>query len=59
MKGGDSLTIGDETLVLSEVEETVQEASSGITLVNRDSFSLPLLKNKELDYRYVVMPRDL
>jgi pSer/pThr/pTyr-binding forkhead associated (FHA) protein len=42
MKGGDTLTIGDETFVLAEVEEPVEERGS-ITLVNarayRDSFS--------------------
>jgi pSer/pThr/pTyr-binding forkhead associated (FHA) protein len=40
MKSGDSLTIGDETFVLAEIEEAVEDVKAGITLVGqRDSSS--------------------
>jgi pSer/pThr/pTyr-binding forkhead associated (FHA) protein len=41
MKSGDSLTVGDETFILAELEEAVEDAKAGITLVGvqRDSYS--------------------
>jgi pSer/pThr/pTyr-binding forkhead associated (FHA) protein len=43
MKSGDSLTIGDETLVLNEIEEALEEPRSNVTLVGAraelDSFT--------------------